>query len=90
MKASDVMVTSVITVGPDARVQDGRAAPASPYQRRAGGGTERELLGIVSEGDLIVPSRKPSGASRGGSMHWRPAKVWRPNMSSRIPATLPT
>ena len=53
MKAADVMVTNVITVGPDASVQDVAeillSARISGVRRRAGG----ELLGIVSEGDLM-------------------------------------
>ena len=54
MKASDVMVTSVITVGPDARVQDvaelllRHRISAVPVV-----GPNGELLGIVSEGDLM-------------------------------------
>jgi hypothetical protein len=39
MKASDVMVSNVITVGPDASIQDCcGSAPAQSNQRRAGGG----------------------------------------------------
>ena len=54
MKASDVMVSNVITVGPDARVQDvaglllRHRISAVPVVGPTG-----ELLGIVSEGDLI-------------------------------------
>jgi CBS-domain-containing membrane protein len=54
MKASDVMVTNVITVGPDACVQDvadlllRHRISAVPVVAANG-----EILGIVSEGDLI-------------------------------------
>ena len=54
MKASDVMTSNVITVGPDARVQDvaglllRHRISAVPVV-----GPKGELLGIVSEGDLI-------------------------------------
>ena len=54
MKASDIMVSTVITVGPDATVQDvadllvRNRISALPVV-----GDNGELLGIVSEGDLI-------------------------------------
>jgi CBS-domain-containing membrane protein len=54
MKAADVMVSNVITVGPDARVQDvaelllRHRISAVPVVGRKG-----EIVGIVSEGDLI-------------------------------------
>jgi CBS domain-containing protein len=54
MNASDVMVTNVITVGPDASVQDvanlllAHRISAVPVVNATG-----EILGIVSEGDLI-------------------------------------
>lgn len=54
MKASDVMVTHVITTGPDASVQDvanlllSNRISAVPVV-----GDDGEILGIVSEGDLI-------------------------------------
>ena len=54
MKASDVMVTNVITVGPDACVQDiagillGCRISAVPVVESNG-----KLVGIVSEGDLM-------------------------------------
>ena len=54
MKASDIMVSTVITVGPDASVQDvadllvRNRISAVPVV-----GDNGELLGIVSEGDLI-------------------------------------
>ena len=54
MKASDVMTSNVITVGPDARVQD--VAGLLLHHRISAVpvvGPKGELLGIVSEGDLI-------------------------------------
>ena len=54
MKASDVMVSNVITIGPDASVQDvaslllSNRISAVPVVGADGG-----ILGIVSEGDLI-------------------------------------
>ena len=54
MKAADVMVANVITVGPDASVQDvadillTNRISAVPVV-----GTRGELIGIISEGDLI-------------------------------------
>ena len=54
MKASDVMVTNVITVGPDARVSEvaqlllNHRISAIPVI-----GAQGEILGIVSEGDLL-------------------------------------
>jgi len=54
MKASDVMVTSVVTVGPDARVFEvaqqllNNRISAIPVV-----GDKGEILGIVSEGDLL-------------------------------------
>ena len=54
MKASDVMVSNVITVGPDASVPDvaelllRHRISAVPVV-----GPQGEILGIVSEGDLI-------------------------------------
>jgi len=54
MKAADVMVANVITVGPDASVQDvadillTNRISAVPVV-----GTKGELIGIISEGDLI-------------------------------------
>ncbi len=92
MKASDVMVSNVITVGPDARVQD---VAGLLLRHRISGvpvvGPTGELLGIVSEGDLINrPNRKPSAASHGGSRPWRATRAWRPSTSSRIRAMSPT
>lgn len=54
MKAVDIMVSNVITVGPDALVQD--VADVMIRNRISGVpvvGSGGELLGIVSEGDLI-------------------------------------
>jgi CBS domain-containing protein len=54
MKASDVMVSNVITVGPDARIQD--VAELLLHHRISAVpvvGPQGEILGIVSEGDLI-------------------------------------
>jgi CBS domain-containing protein len=54
MKASDVMVSNVITVGPDATVQEvadillRNRISAVPVVSETG-----EMLGIVSEGDLL-------------------------------------
>ena len=54
MKAADVMTTNVVTIDPEASVQDvakillDRHISAAPVVRQSG-----ELLGIVSEGDLM-------------------------------------
>ena len=59
MYASDVMVSNVITVGPDARVQE--VASLLLHHRISAVpvvGDDGEILGIVSEGDVeIVRSR---------------------------------
>ena len=63
MKAADVMATNVITVGPDACVQD--VAHILLSARISGVpvvGPNGELLGIVSEGDLM--RRAEAGTSR--------------------------
>jgi CBS domain-containing protein len=63
MKAADVMVTNVITVGPDAQVQDvarillANRISAVPVVDSAG-----KLLGIISEGDLL--RRPETGTER--------------------------
>lgn len=63
MKAADVMVTNVITVGPDAGVRDvaglllKNRISAVPVV-----GSKGELIGIVSEGDLL--RRVESGTER--------------------------
>jgi CBS domain-containing protein len=54
MKAADVMVTNVITVGPDASLQD--VARTLLSNRISGVPViegEGELVGIVTEGDLL-------------------------------------
>jgi CBS domain-containing protein len=65
MKAADVMVTKVITVGPDACVQDvahillTNRISAVPVV-----GPEGKLLGIVSEGDLMRRAEAGTGRRR--------------------------
>jgi CBS domain-containing protein len=65
MKAADVMVTNVITVGPDASVQDvaltllSARISAVPVV-----GPKGELLGIVSEGDLMHRAEAGTGRTR--------------------------
>ena len=54
MKAADVMVTNVITVGPSAGVQDAaRILLANHISAVPVVGEHGEILGIVSEGDLM-------------------------------------
>jgi len=65
MKAADVMVTNVITVGPDARVQD--VARILLNARISGVpvvGSNGELIGIVSEGDLMRRVEAGTGRRR--------------------------
>jgi CBS domain-containing protein len=65
MKAADVMVTNVITVGPDARVED--VAQILLSARISGVpvvGPNGELLGIVSEGDLMRRVEAGTGRAR--------------------------
>jgi CBS domain-containing protein len=65
MKAADVMVTNVITVGPDARVQD--VAQILLNARISGVpvvGSNGELIGIVSEGDLMRRVEAGTGRRR--------------------------
>jgi CBS domain-containing protein len=68
MNASDVMVTTVITVGPDASVQDvanlllQHRISAVPVVAGTG-----EILGIVSEGDLI---NRPESETRHRKSWW--------------------
>ncbi|MGH8720697.1 MAG: CBS domain-containing protein, partial [Burkholderiales bacterium] len=54
MKAGDIMVKDVVTVGPDALVRD---IATLMLERRISGlpvvGGDGRVLGIVSEGDLI-------------------------------------
>ena len=65
MKAADVMVTNVITVGPDACVQD---VAHTLLSARISGvpvvGPNGELLGIVSEGDLMRRVEAGTGRPR--------------------------
>src|SRR5262252_6923597 len=65
MKAADVMVTNVITVGPEASVQD--LAQILLNARISGVpvvGPDGELLGIVSEGDLMRRAETGTGRRR--------------------------
>jgi CBS domain-containing protein len=65
MKAADVMVTNVITVSPDASVQD--VARILLTNRISGVpvvGSAGELLGIVSEGDLMRRAENGTGRRR--------------------------
>ena len=65
MNAADVMVTKVITVGPDARVQDvahiflTNRISAVPVV-----GSDGKILGIVSEGDLMRRAEAGTGRRR--------------------------
>jgi CBS domain-containing protein len=65
MKAADVMVTDVITIGPDACVQD---VAQTLVSARIGGvpvvGPNGELLGIISEGDLMHRVEAGTGRRR--------------------------
>jgi CBS-domain-containing membrane protein len=65
MKAADVMVTNVITVGPDACVQD---VARTLIEARISGvpvvGSDGKLLGIVSEGDLMRRAEAGTGRRR--------------------------
>ena len=65
MKAADVMVTNVITVGPDACVQD---VARTLLDARISGvpviGPKGELLGVVSEGDLMRRVEAGTGRRR--------------------------
>ena len=76
MKASDVMVSTVITVGPDASVQDvadlllRNRISAVPVV-----GDNGEVLGMVSEGDLMNRPETKTAHRR-----------WRPTMSNRTRA----
>jgi CBS-domain-containing membrane protein len=65
MKAADVMVTSVITVGPEMSVQD---VATLLLKNRISGlpvvSDEGELVGIVSEGDLLHRAEAGTGRRR--------------------------
>jgi CBS domain-containing protein len=65
MKAADVMVTNVITVGPDASVQDvARVLLSSRISGLPVVGADGKLLGIVSEGDLMHRVEAGTGRKR--------------------------
>jgi CBS domain-containing protein len=65
MKAADVMVTNVITVGPDACVQDvARILLDSRISGVPVVGSDGKLLGIVSEGDLMRRVEAGTGRRR--------------------------
>jgi CBS domain-containing protein len=65
MQAADVMVTNVITVGPDASVQDvARLLLASRVSGVPVVDADGNLLGIVSEGDLMRRVEAGTGRSR--------------------------
>ena len=89
MKAADVMVSNVITVGLDASIGEVAATllnnhiSGAPVVDKNG-----ELVGIVSEGDLM---RRPEigTTKRGGSSCYRINGRLPPSTSNRIPARLP-
>jgi CBS domain-containing protein len=65
MKAADVMVTNVITVGPDASVQEvARILLSSRISGVPVVGADGKLLGIVSEGDLMHRFEAGTGRKR--------------------------
>lgn len=65
MKAADVMVTNVVTVGPDACVQDvARTLLACRISAVPVVGSDGEVLGIVSEGDLMRRVEAGTGRKR--------------------------
>ena len=65
MKAADVMVTNVITVGPDACVQDvARILLNSRISGVPVVGSDGKLLGMVSEGDLMRRVEAGTGRRR--------------------------
>ena len=65
MKAADVMVANVITVGPDACVQDvARTLLGARISGVPVVGPKGELLGIVSEGDLMRRVEAGTGRRR--------------------------
>ena len=65
MKAADVMVTNVITVGPEASVQDvARILLGARISGVPVVGSKGELLGIVSEGDLMHRAEADTGRKR--------------------------
>jgi CBS domain-containing protein len=65
MKSADVMVTNVITVGPDASVQDvARILLSARISGVPVVGADGKLLGIVSEGDLMHRVEAGTGRKR--------------------------
>jgi CBS domain-containing protein len=65
MKAADVMVTNVITVGPDVSVEDvARILLGSRISGVPVVGADGRLLGIVSEGDLMRRVEAGTGRKR--------------------------
>ncbi|HSV25441.1 MAG TPA: CBS domain-containing protein [Xanthobacteraceae bacterium] len=65
MKAMDVMMTNVFTVGPDACVQDvAQILLANRISAVPVVGADGELLGIVSEGDLMRRAEAGTGKRR--------------------------
>lgn len=88
MIAADVMVCNVITVRADTSVEKiaetllANRISAVPVVNEAGG-----LVGIVSEGDLIIAWKPvPSGPAHGGSNSRPERKSWHVNLLSRMPA----
>jgi CBS-domain-containing membrane protein len=69
MKAADVMVSAVISVGPNARVEEvARILLANRISAVPVIDEQDKLLGIVSEGDLI--RRAEAGTDRGRRSWW--------------------
>jgi CBS domain-containing protein len=65
MKAADVMVTSIISVGPDACVQDvARTLLSNRISAVPVIDADGKLIGIVSEGDLMRRAEAGTGRSR--------------------------
>jgi CBS domain-containing protein len=65
MKAADVMVTNVISVGPDACVQDvARTLLSARISAVPVVGSDGKLLGMVSEGDLMRRVEAGTGRTR--------------------------
>ena len=62
MKAADVMVSNVITVGPEATVQDvAELLLANRISAVPVVGQDGELVGIISEADLIRRTETDTG-----------------------------
>ena len=88
MKASDVMVTNVVTVGLDARVSEvaqlllNHRISAIPVV-----GAKGEILGIVSEGDLLNRHDAETAHRKSCGLNcWHRERRWRPITSNRIPS----